>query len=124
MSTIERAADRSTRASLAAVELAFPGARVWLADDGSGDATAQTALELGAQVVSSARAIGKGAAMTGAARVALHEASVTTRDPDSQSIYVLCDGDLGDSAVALAALADAVARGDADVAVAAFARRV
>jgi glycosyltransferase involved in cell wall biosynthesis len=141
MSTIERGADRSTPpaiavvvaahneaervgATLAALALAFPGAPVWLADDGSSDATAEIAFELGARVVSSASAIGKGAAMTSAARMALHEASVTTRDPDSQSIYVLCDGDLGDSAVALAALADAVARGDADVAVAAFATRV
>jgi glycosyltransferase involved in cell wall biosynthesis len=141
MSTIERAADRSTRpaiavvvaahneaervgATLAALETAFPGAPVWLADDGSSDATAETAFESGVRVVSSARVIGKGAAMTRAVRVALHDAPGTTRDPDSQSIYVLCDGDLGDSAVALAALADAVARGDADVAVAAFAERV
>ena len=39
-------------------------------------------------------------------------------------MFVLCDGDLGESAARLGALADAVARGEADVAVAAFARRV
>jgi hypothetical protein len=39
-------------------------------------------------------------------------------------MFVLCDGDLGGSAVELAALADTVARGDADIAVAAFATRV
>jgi hypothetical protein len=52
------------------------------------------------------------------------EARQTTRPPNSKSIFVLCDGDLGDSAVELSALADTVARGDADVAVAAFATRV
>jgi hypothetical protein len=39
-------------------------------------------------------------------------------------VFVLCDGDLADSASELGALADVVARGEADVAVAAFARRV
>jgi hypothetical protein len=39
-------------------------------------------------------------------------------------MFVLCDGDLGYSAEKLAALADAVASGDADVAVAVFATRV
>ncbi len=75
--------------------------------------------------------LGKGAAVTRAASEALHhadmpsdEARQTTRTPNSKSIFVLCDGDLGDSAVELSALADTVARGDADVAVAAFATRV
>lgn len=95
-----------------------------MADDGSSDATAQIARRAGARVVSSARAIGKGAAVTRAARDALRQASGTTRDPDYQSIFVLCDGDLAGSAVELSALADAVTRGDADVAVAAFATRV
>jgi glycosyltransferase involved in cell wall biosynthesis len=97
---------------------------VWVADDGSSDATAQIARRAGARVVSSARAIGKGAAVTRAARDALRQASATTRHPDYQSIFVLCDGDLAGSAVELRTLADAVTRGDADVAVAAFATRV
>jgi len=44
--------------------------------------------------------------------------------PDNQSIFVLCDGDLGDSALQLVALSDALTQGDADIAVAVFARRV
>jgi glycosyltransferase involved in cell wall biosynthesis len=103
---------------------------VWVADDGSTDATAEIARGAGAHVVGG-RAVGKGAAVTRAARAALsdaeapsHEARPTARHPNSKSVYVLCDGDLGDSAGALAALADAVARGDADIAVGAFATRV
>lgn len=118
-------------ATLAALARAFPGAPVWVADDGSDDATAELATAAGARVVRSARVIGKGAAMTRAARQALRsvhapadEPSASTRHPDHESVFVLCDGDLGDSAAQLGALADAVARGDADVAVAAFATRV
>jgi hypothetical protein len=121
--------------------------------------------------VRSARVLGKGAAVTRAAREALRDpgvagaalrgpgvagatlrdpgvAGATSRDPDvsgaarreprvvsaggggrpiepdAEPIFVLCDGDLGESAARLGALADTVARGDADVAVAAFATRV
>ena len=42
----------------------------------------------------------------------------------AEPIFVLCDGDLGESARELTALVDAVRRGDADMAVAAFATRV
>jgi glycosyltransferase involved in cell wall biosynthesis len=104
---------------------------VWVADDGSTDATAEIARGAGARVVGGGRAVGKGAAVTRAARAALsdaearsHEAAPTARHPNSKAVFVLCDGDLGDSAGALAALADAVVRGDADVAVAVFAKRV
>jgi len=45
-------------------------------------------------------------------------------DPTYKSVFVLCDGDLGDSAAELVALADAVARGDAELAVGAFATRI
>jgi glycosyltransferase involved in cell wall biosynthesis len=117
-------------ATLAALARAFPGAPVWVADDGSTDATAEIARAAGARVVGG-RAVGKGAAVTRAARAALsdaearsHEASPTARHPNSKSVFVLCDGDLGDSAGALAVLADTVARGDADIAVGAFATRV
>ena len=75
-------------------------------------------------MVRSARVIGKGAAVTNAAQQALREASPSTEDPDVQSIFILCDGDLGDSARQLVALSDALAREDADIAVAVFARRV
>lgn len=138
-------------ATLAALARAFPRAPVWVADDGSVDATGELARAAGARVVRSERAVGKGAAVTRAAREALRDANVpidepratidelpttangplttangpltTTRHTNSKSIFVLCDGDLGDSALELAALADAVARGDADVAVGAFATR-
>jgi glycosyltransferase involved in cell wall biosynthesis len=117
--------------TLAALARAFPDAPLWVADDGSTDATARIARAAGAHVVRSAGVIGKGAAVTRTAREALrsatvpmHEPSETVRHPDSKSLFVLCDGDLGESAAALGALAHTVARGDADVAVAAFATRV
>jgi hypothetical protein len=111
-------------ATLAALALAFPGAPVWVADDGSADATPEIARDAGAQVVRSERAIGKGAAATRAARDALGHAPVAGGDEQEKSICILCDGDLVESAGELGALADAVGRGEADVAVAAFATRV
>jgi glycosyltransferase involved in cell wall biosynthesis len=131
-------------ATLEALAVAFPGAPVWVADDGSTDATARLARRAGARVVRSERMIGKGGAATLAARDALQSAAVCvrahTRAPqreeesetvqesetapdDVEPIFILCDGDLGESASSLRALADAVRRGDADVAVAAFATR-
>jgi hypothetical protein len=131
-------------ATLAALALAFPGARLFVADDGSADATAAIACAAGARVVRSERVIGKGAAATAAATVALREAdgeagdagdggggahagpapaAVPPREP-GEPIFVLCDGDLAESAGELGALAKTVRRGHADVAVAAFARRV
>lgn len=106
-------------ATLAALAAAFPGARVIVGDDGSTDATAQVARDAGAEVVSAPHPLGKGGAATLAARAAF---DVTTR-PDPP-IVLLCDADLGDSAVRLAPLLDAVESGAADVAVAIFARRV
>ena len=111
-------------ATLAALARAFPGAPLWVADDGSTDATARIARDAGARVVGSAGVIGKGAAVTGAAREAWHDAQATTAGSEIESIFVLCDGDLGDSAIELSPLADLVAREQADLAVAAFATRV
>lgn len=117
-------------ATLRALELEFPGAPVWVADDGSRDATAELARRAGAQVVRSDRVIGKGGAMSAAATQAVEALAVLRNssaageaDADSP-IFVLCDGDLADSARELGALADAIAGGAADVAVAVFARRV
>ncbi len=110
-------------ATLAAVRAALPHARLWVADDGSRDATASIAGRAGARVVRSERAIGKGGAVTVAARAALQEAGTRPAHRET-SVFVLCDGDLGESARELGALAGAVARGDADVAVGAFATRV
>jgi glycosyltransferase involved in cell wall biosynthesis len=115
--------------TLGALTLAFPGASIRVADDGSSDATAQLARACGAQVMCSERVIGKGAAVTRAAREALHEArsaagEAADRSSDDRSVFVLCDGDLGSCARELSALCDSVRRGDADVAVAAFSRSV
>jgi glycosyltransferase involved in cell wall biosynthesis len=107
-------------ATLASLKRAFPGAPLWVADDGSTDATGEIARAAGARVVRSERVIGKGQAMTRAAR----EALVCATGPPSEPVFLLCDGDLGASASRLAALTDAVARGEADVAVALFKRRV
>jgi len=106
-------------ATLAALREAFPGARVIVADDGSTDATADVSRAASAEVVSTGRDIGKGGAMTAAARRVLDVAAA----PDPP-VVVLCDGDLGASARYLPELAAAVADGRADLAVAAFARRV
>jgi glycosyltransferase involved in cell wall biosynthesis len=137
-------------ATLAALALAFPGATLFLADDGSADATPAIARAAGARVVRSERAIGKGAAATAAAAAALRQARAGAGDAGDarvggvaggathaggafgavlphelgEPIFVLCDGDLAESAGKLGALAETVRRGEADVAVAAFARRV
>jgi glycosyltransferase involved in cell wall biosynthesis len=111
-------------ATLAAITRAFPGAPVWVADDGSSDATGEIARHAGARVVRSERMIGKGGAVTVAAREALREERAQAADaPESEPIFVLCDGDLGESAAQLPALADTVAAGRADLVVAAFAKR-
>ena len=103
-------------ATLEALAAAFPGARVLVADDHSGDATAHVALQHGAELVRAPRRLGKGGvASLAAARV--------TRGGDPPTL-VLCDGDLGESARHLPALVNAIDRGEGDLAVAAFERRV
>jgi glycosyltransferase involved in cell wall biosynthesis len=111
-------------ATLEALARAFPGAPLWVADDGSTDRTPEIARVAGARVVRSERVIGKGAAVTQAAIEALNDASTSEQGSGQSTVFVLCDGDLGESATQLGALAEAVRRGDTDVAVAAFARRV
>jgi glycosyltransferase involved in cell wall biosynthesis len=128
-------------ATLAALARAFPGAPLWVADDGSTDGTAQLAEAAGARAVRSERVIGKGGAVTLAARAALAGAprqaarEVASRggggvrdanesDARGEPVVVLCDGDLGDSAAQLGRLVEAVERGEADLAAAAFAQRV
>jgi glycosyltransferase involved in cell wall biosynthesis len=107
-------------ATLGALATVFPGAPLWVADDGSTDATAQIARRAGARVVRSERMIGKGGAVTLAVREALGDA----QKHDDEPIFILCDGDLAESASSLDALVDVVGRGDADMAVAVFATRV
>src|SRR6202011_6213270 len=121
--TARNEADR-IGATLSALALAFPGAPVFLADDGSTDATPEIARDRGVRLARSERVIGKGAAATIAAREALRHVRLGAGQEDGESVFILCDGDLAQSARELGALAEAVRRGDADVAVASFARRV
>ena len=101
--------------TVTALKAAFPGAKIFVADDGSRDDTAARAVQAGAEVVSSGKLIGKGGAATLGARAAL------LTEPE---LVLLCDGDLAGSAAALGALLEAVERGEGDVAVARFARKV
>jgi glycosyltransferase involved in cell wall biosynthesis len=105
--------------TLGALRDVFAGARVLVADDASTDDTAAIAVRAGAEVVTAPRNIGKGGANTLAARRVLSLA--LTPDPP---VFVLCDGDLGETARQLPALVAAVRGGECDLAVAAFARRV
>jgi glycosyltransferase involved in cell wall biosynthesis len=121
--TAHNEADR-IGATLAALALSFPSAPVFVADDGSTDVTSEIARSRGARVVRSERDIGKGGAATEGAREALRDARDDIGGEHREAIFVLCDGDLAESARELGALTDVVRRGDADVAVAAFSRRV
>ena len=105
--------------TLAALNDVFEGARILVADDASTDDTAARAAAAGAEVVTAPRNIGKGGANTLAARRVLSLA-LTPEPP----VFVLCDGDLGETARQLPALVAAVRRGECDLAVAAFSRRV
>lgn len=96
---------------------AFPGARVWVADDASGDGTAEAAMLAGAEVVRRGRPHGKGGNVGAGV-----EAALSVEPPPR--IVLLCDGDLGASAARLAPLVEAVEAGECDLAVAAFGRRV
>lgn len=102
-------------ATVAALREAFPGARVIVADDGSTDATAAVAQGAGAQVARLERRVGKGGAASRAALLALD---------GELDLILLCDADLAASAARLQPLLDAVTAGEADLAVAVFARRV
>jgi glycosyltransferase involved in cell wall biosynthesis len=103
--------------TLAALRGALPEAALWVADDASTDGTAEAAMAAGAQVVSRGRPHGKGANVGAAAE------AVLSASPEP-GLVLLCDGDLGASAAELAPLLDAVERGDCDLAVAVFSRRV
>ncbi len=100
-----------------ALRRVFPQARIWVADDASEDGTAEVAMAAGAEVVSRGRPHGKGANASAAA-----EAALSVAEPPQ--LVLLCDGDLGASAARLAPLVEAVRRGECDLAVAAFSRRL
>jgi glycosyltransferase involved in cell wall biosynthesis len=105
--------------TLAAVRDAFPGARVMVADDYSTDATPQVIEEAGAELVRPHKHLGKGGANTLAVGRLFSRGA-----PPELPTLVLCDGDLGSSARELPRLVEALDRGEGDIAVAAFARRV
>jgi glycosyltransferase involved in cell wall biosynthesis len=110
--TARNEADR-LGSTLRALRETFPDAELWVADDGSEDATAHVALQDAARLVQTGRPLGKGGAATLAAEALLREA-----DP----VVMLADADLGASARELRKLVDALS--GADLAVAAFAKRV
>lgn len=109
-------------ATLEAIAAAFPDAELWVADDASADGTVEAAFERGARIVCGAglagrgRPRGKGANVTATAETMLGEGFEGT--------VLLCDADLGASAGRLAPLVEAVERGECDLAVGSFSRRV
>jgi glycosyltransferase involved in cell wall biosynthesis len=111
-------------ATLVALASAFPGAPVWVADDCSTDATAAIARAAGARVLLAERALGKGGAATRVARHVQREVRVAADGESAERIFIFCDADLAESAAELDALADAIGRGSADLAIGAFANRV
>jgi glycosyltransferase involved in cell wall biosynthesis len=106
-------------ATISALREAFPSVRIVVADDHSPDATAHVALESGAELVRAPRNLGKGGVATLAARQVLPLAL----EP-SPPIFVLCDGDLAETARELPALVRAIRTGECDLAVATFSARV
>lgn len=104
-------------ATISSLKSAFPGAVLWVADDGSTDGTADLAMAAGARVVRRGRSHGKGGNMTAGAEAMLS-------DPVLPEYVLLCDGDLGTSAGNLRPLVEAVEAAECDLAVAKFARRV
>jgi glycosyltransferase involved in cell wall biosynthesis len=105
--------------TVAALREAFPGATVIVADDGSGDDTGKLAAAAGATVVGGSKHLGKGGAASLAAAQVLADGP-----PTAGAVVLLADADLARSASKLSPLADAVAAGEADLAVAMFASRV
>jgi glycosyltransferase involved in cell wall biosynthesis len=106
-------------ATIEALAGTFPGAEIVVADDASGDGTAEAAMRAGAQVISRGRPHGKGGNMTAAAYAVIERAGGADPPP-----FLLCDGDLGASAARLASLVEAVRASECDLAVAAFSRRI
>jgi len=115
-------ADRIT-ATIEGLRTAFGDAglaiRILVADDHSPDATAHVALEAGAELVRAPKNLGKG----GVATLAAREVLPLALEPDPP-IFVLCDGDLGETAFQLPLLVRAVRAGECDLAVASFSKRV
>ena len=111
-------------ATLQALAPLLDGGALLVADDCSRDATAQIAAAAGARVLRSEHPLGKGGAATLAARQAQRELDSMRSAGMAEPIVLLCDADLGESAARLDALVQAVSSRQADLAVAAFSRRV
>jgi glycosyltransferase involved in cell wall biosynthesis len=105
-------------ATLDSLAAAMPGIELVVADDASADGTGDVALARGARLVRRNRAHGKGGNV-GAAIESIHAEAIA-----DEATILLCDGDLGGSAGELRRLVEAVEAGEADLAIAAFARRV
>lgn len=104
-------------ATIAALREASPGIVVFVADDGSEDGTGEAALAAGATLIGRRRPHGKGGNMTAACEAALDGVAEDT-------VFLLCDGDLGASAAELVPLFEAVEDNGCDLAMAAFSRKV
>jgi glycosyltransferase involved in cell wall biosynthesis len=104
-------------ATLRALAEALPGVGLWVADDASSDGTRLEAMGAGATVIGRNKPHGKGGNVSAAATAALEGL------PDDATV-LLCDGDLGASAANLVPLVEAVERGDCDLAIAGFERKV
>lgn len=105
--------------TIAALREVFPGVRIVVADDHSTDDTPDVATAAGVELVRAPRNLGKGGVATLAAERVLSLALV-----DDPPVFLLCDGDLADSARELTGLVAAVRRDECDLAVGVFARKV
>lgn len=104
-------------ATLASLAAAIPGIELYVADDASEDDTRDVALAGGATVIGRNRPHGKGGNVTAAAEAALEGLP-------GDATVLLCDADLADSAGRLLPLIQTVESGAADLAIAAFERKV
>jgi glycosyltransferase involved in cell wall biosynthesis len=86
----------------------LPVKGVLVVDDGSDDRTATRAAVAGARVLSSSRPVGKGSVLTEAIR------SLYSRP----EVFLIADGDLGETASELAPVIERVLSGEADLAIA------
>lgn len=120
-------------ATVGALRSALPQAHIVVADDASEDGTAERAMAAGAEVIRRGKPHGKGANMTAAAEAVMPlagpalapgQAAKGSGLPEHGPVFLLCDGDLGSCASELRHLVEAVATGECELAVAAFARRV
>jgi hypothetical protein len=107
--TLVAARDEEGRVGPCVAALRSFATEVIVVDDASTDATPEEARAAGASVLRVDRRLGKGGALEGA-----------LERVDGADLWLLADGDLGETAKGLEALVRLVEAGDADVAIAAF----